>query len=132
MKIKNWEIFPLSTLLCYSHLGVLEISIYRCARQSLARWERRIHVPLKVRSGTQRVELPPRECLTRKREASLVRREVTHDVKRRQQVRGPRDRASKVSTHGADGVGKLEGNITLAVLVRAEWPAGIQERGTRT
>ena len=66
------------------------------------------------------MQLPPRECLTRKQEANLVRRGVIHAVKRRQQVRGPRDRASKVSTRGADGVGKLEGNLTLSVLVRTE------------
>ena len=56
----------------------------------------------------------------------------THDVKRRRRVRGPRDRASKVSTCGADGVGKLEGSSSRSVLVRGDCPTGVQERGTRT
>ena len=73
------------------------------------------------------MEIPSRQSLTRRREASLVRRGVTHDVKRRQQVRGPRDRASKVTSRGADGVGKLEGNIPRSVMVRTEEPTGVQE-----
>ena len=88
--------------------------------------------PLEIQNGTQRVEIPPRQRLTSRREASLVRRRVTYGVKRRQRVRGPRDRASKEDTCGADRVGKLEGRSSRAVLVRNGCPTGVQERGTRT
>ena len=87
---------------------------------------------MKFRTGTQRVKIPTRQSLTSRREASLVRRGVTHDVKRRQQVRGPRDRASKVTICGADGVGKLEGSSNRAIRVRRGCPTGVQERGTCT
>ena len=90
------------------------------------------YVTLKFRTRTSRVERPPRQRLTSRREASLVRHGVTHDVKRRQRVRGPRDRASKVTTCGADGVGKLEGCSNRAIRVRRGCPTGVQERGTRT
>ena len=61
-----------------------------------------------------------------------MRHGVTHDVKRRQRVRGPRDRASKVTNCGADGVGKLEGSSNRAIRVRRGCPIGVQERGMCT
>ena len=45
---------------------------------------------------------------------------LPHAVKHRQWGRGPHDRASKVTTRGADGVGKPKDNITVSALVKAE------------
>ena len=66
-----------------------------CARQAWLEGKGEQDVTLKFETGAQRVQIPSRQRLASRREASLVRRGVTPAVKRRQRARGPRDGASK-------------------------------------